>query len=140
MPIFRHLQPGGDAVSHEWRFVPESNVPPGYGIGVELLPLSETSGILCSEADVQKVCLDLLDEEAPQSDLDLCIIENFNNCYETEHVPIGLPGWVQVRACDAGSCSDWSNPKPVPEFPVDTLLWLAIVLCFLVNAILSKKR
>lgn len=157
MPVEKHryIQPGPDPVIHNWRFVPEDGQSPGRGAPVELVPNLVTGNLECSDAAVEQLCIDSLsvfdpDELEPippsQSELDLCVVQNINNCYEAEVERPDLPGWVQLRACNTSNpavCSEWSNPMPVPESPVDTILWLCILLCFLLNAVADrwlKKR
>lgn len=144
MKIYRYFQPAPGADHHEWQFTEELGFAPGYGIGTAAPILSELNGFECPLDIVEDVCIEVLttaDGTLPaQSDVDLCVVDNWYECHEATISHPAEPGWVQARACNDEGCSVWSDPIAVSEPIFETALWLGVCICFLLNAIRHQGR
>ena len=144
--IYYYLQPQPEPEWHEWQYRPEIDVPTGYGPSEALIELYDSSGWECPLPVVHQICTELLTLTsadgvmAPtQSEVDLCVVDNWYACHESGVDVPDLPGWVQVRACDSQECSDWSNPRVVDEFPIETGIWLGVCVCLLLTAMRNSR-
>ena len=133
-----------------WWFRPETDQAPGYGEPIQVFENDLLTGFDCDMLFLENYCANTLryfDEvlmswvEPSASEIDLCVLNNWDRCNDVVITRPDAPGWIQGQACGAhADCSEMSQALPVVEPPIETAVWLAIAVCLLVNAVMGRKK
>jgi len=126
-----------------------------YNLGVDGFPadlinvplLDASMYFDCNEAITTSLCEKWLTdyqkqriEDIPQSEVDMCVSDNISRCVDilTDTLPYEN-GWLLVRACNINGCSDWSNPRTVPENGFSLMIGISLLFILISNKFKTKK-
>ena len=151
---YRFLQPYEqglpDPEYYLWWYRYEIAQAPGHAEPIQVFENELLTGFDCDLLFLENYCATTLryfDEvlmnwvEPSASEIDLCVLNNWNRCHDVVITRPDSPGWIQGQACGShADCSEMSKGLPVIEPHIETAVGLAIAVCLLFSAVVNRKK